>query len=395
MSAALRQLGDFFDLQRGKTYKSALLDQPGPLLLGLASIARNGGFRSDSLRTYGGESDDKILVDPGDLYVSLKDVTQSADLLGSVACFPSELGRGRLTQDTVKLVPKCEGVPLQFLYWTMRTPQYREYCRSRATGTTNLGLARDDFLAYPVPEPTTERIALAALLGALDDKIELNRKMGETIQALVRAVLTQVTDDSASVREGSFGEIVGQVREGIDPTTLDPPVPYISLSDFTSKSFAIESWNSSSEATSNKSVFEVRDILFGKLRPYFHKVVPAPVAGICSTDILVLRPLEARYSSLALFHASSDDLIAYATQTSTGTRMPRTNWKDISEFRIRIPDDQALDSFNELAGPAVERILLAVKESHTLATLRDALLPKLISGEIRVPEAEELVSDAT
>ena len=70
------------DLVRGTTYKSALLEQPGPVLLGLASIHRDGGFRNDSLRTYGGESPEKLLLRPGDLYVSLKDVTQSGDLLG-------------------------------------------------------------------------------------------------------------------------------------------------------------------------------------------------------------------------------------------------------------------------------------------------------------------------
>jgi type I restriction enzyme, S subunit len=75
-------LGDNFTLQRGTTYKGRLLGQPGPVLLGLATIQRNGGFRTDSLKTYGGESPAKILVQPGDLYVSLKDVTQSADLPG-------------------------------------------------------------------------------------------------------------------------------------------------------------------------------------------------------------------------------------------------------------------------------------------------------------------------
>jgi type I restriction enzyme S subunit len=70
-------LGDYVTLQRGNTYKSALLGQPGPVLLGLASIARNGGFRADNLKTYGGFSDERMILKPGDIYVSLKDVTQS------------------------------------------------------------------------------------------------------------------------------------------------------------------------------------------------------------------------------------------------------------------------------------------------------------------------------
>ena len=98
-----RSLGDVVDLRRGSTYKSGLLNQGGPVLLGLSSIAPNGGFRRDSLKTYGGDSPEEITLGPGDLYVSLKDVTQSGDLLGAVARVPSEVNAGRLTQDTVKL----------------------------------------------------------------------------------------------------------------------------------------------------------------------------------------------------------------------------------------------------------------------------------------------------
>src|SRR5436190_22935688 len=94
-------LRDVVTLQRGTTYKSALLGQPGPVLLGLASIQRNGGFRGTNLKTYGGDSPEKLLLGPGDLYVALKDVTQSGDLLGAVARVPASVGFGRLTQDTV------------------------------------------------------------------------------------------------------------------------------------------------------------------------------------------------------------------------------------------------------------------------------------------------------
>ncbi len=149
-------ISEFVDLQRGNTYKSALKNLPGPVLLGLGSIQRNGGFRDDKLATYGGDSPEKLLVYPGDLFVSLKDVTQSADLLGAVARVPKHISKGRLTQDTVKLqVAETSGMR-DVLYLTLLTNEYREYCRQHATGTTNLGLSRDDFLSYPIvvaPEP--------------------------------------------------------------------------------------------------------------------------------------------------------------------------------------------------------------------------------------------------
>jgi len=96
-------LDNYVSLQRGNTYKGMLLDQPGPWLIGLGSIARNGGFKGSKLRTYGGDSADKILLYPNDLYVSLKDITQSADLLGAIARVPPYVEIGRLTQ--VRLPP--------------------------------------------------------------------------------------------------------------------------------------------------------------------------------------------------------------------------------------------------------------------------------------------------
>ncbi len=202
-------LGDYFTLQRGTTYKSRLLGQPGLVLLGLATIQRNGGFRTDSLQTYGGDSPDKLLVQPGELYLSLKDVTQSADLLGAIARLPRDQPPGRLTQDTVKLVPKGANVPLDYLYWLLRTPQYRRYCRAHATGTTNLGLAREDFLAFPAPEPTPSQRRIVNTLGTLEDKIELNRRINETLEEMAHAIFKSWFVDFDPVRAKAEGRHPG------------------------------------------------------------------------------------------------------------------------------------------------------------------------------------------
>ena len=180
-------LGDYFELQRGTTYKSAMLGQAGPVLLGLGSIARNGGFKGDNLKTYGGPCDTRHLLTPGDIYVSLKDVTQSADLLGAVARVPLHVPLGRLTQDTVKLVFKQDTAPKTYLYWLLQTPQYREYCRAHSTGTTNLGLAREDFLSFEVPPLTRERQWIVDLVQNIEDKIELNRRMNGALEGMAQA----------------------------------------------------------------------------------------------------------------------------------------------------------------------------------------------------------------
>lgn len=177
-------LGDQFTLQRGKTYKSKLKGLPGPYLLGLASIARNGGFRSDKLVTYGGDSPEQLRVYPGDLYVSLKDVTQSADLLGSVARVPNSISVGRMTQDTVKLVFDDSSVSRNIIYRALLTKQYRSYCRSHATGTTNLGLSRDDFLSYSLNVPTPDiQLCFDTCLDNYEAQIDNNSRQ---IQSLLK-----------------------------------------------------------------------------------------------------------------------------------------------------------------------------------------------------------------
>ncbi len=203
-----RSLSDFVDLVRGTTYKSAKLDEPGPVLLGLASIGRDGWFRGDNLRTYGGLSPANLLLSPGDLYVSLKDVTQSGDLLGSVARLPATIPVWRLTQDTVKLCLK-NGANSDFLYWVLRSPQYRKYCRSHAIGTTNLSLQLSDFLKFQIPPVIASRSKLIVLLSALDEKIALNRRIGEKLEEIARELFQSWFVDFDPVRRAVTGEDTG------------------------------------------------------------------------------------------------------------------------------------------------------------------------------------------
>ena len=180
------RLKDCTALVRGNTYKSSLLSETeGPILLGLGSIQRNGGFKYGTWKRYPGKSDKRILLHPGDLYVSLKDLTQACDLLGAVARVPVDCPEGRLTQDTVKLEldESLSEKERQYLYWSLRTPQYRSYCKARGTGTTNMSLSRTDFLNWELPSISQTRDALVSLFELIDRKIDLNAKLNGYLAA--------------------------------------------------------------------------------------------------------------------------------------------------------------------------------------------------------------------
>jgi type I restriction enzyme S subunit len=185
----------------------------------------------------------------------------------------------------------------------------------------------------------------------------------------------------------TLGEIAKNLRRSVDPDDLPPRTPYIGLGHMPQESISLTEWGEAQEVGSTKRKFQEGEILFGKLRPYFHKVGIAPVDGICSTDILVVVPRQPMWYGFSLCHLSSVEFIDYTTAVSTGTKMPRTKWRDMVRYEIVVPPAKIAVIFNQLVEPLFSKIRGNILESRTLAKLRDTLLPKLISGELRVAEA--------
>jgi len=194
---------DYVTLIRGITYKGNLVGKPGPALLGLGSIHPGGGFREGAYKTYGGDCPPKLMLTPGDLFVSLKGATKDGKMIGSVARVPVSVPSGRLTQDTVKLEFRTaeKAKASSYLYWLLRTPQYREYCDGRAMGSAVVALSRDDFLDYPVPRISGTRKSIVEVLERIEDKIELNRRMNATLEAMARALFQSWFIDFDPVRK--------------------------------------------------------------------------------------------------------------------------------------------------------------------------------------------------
>ena len=404
-------LGDYFTLQRGTTYKSALLGQPGPALFGLATIQRNGGFRRDSIKTYGGDSPENLIVHPGELYVSLKDVTQSADLLGAISRVPRDGPVGRLTQDTVKLQPIAEDVPIDYVYWLLRTPQYRQYCRAHATGTTNLGLAREDFLAFPVPESSDVQCRIVGLLNALEDKIELNRKMDETLEAMAQALFKSwfvdfhpvrakaegcgpgLSDCIASVFPGSFeGSEVGEIPKGWSATHWGSKVTLEYGRSLAGSAEGIGSYpvygTNGQIGTHVAPLCQHEGIIIGRKGAYrgIH-YCKSPFYVIDTAFYVEPRvPMEMRWGYYELLRTDLNNL-------DSGSAIPSTSREDFYSIPVVWPSLEVQRVFVRQMSPVWERQEIARRESQTLTALRDALLPKLSPAK-SARNAERIVEDA-
>ena len=333
-------------------------------------------------------------------------------------------------QDVKALLPKARVDPSFLSYLILGNKQRLQNLVDLAghgTGRINSDELRALDVRLP---PTGEQQAIAHVLGTLDDKIELNRRMNETLEAMARALFKSWFVDFDPVRakmEGrdtglpqdianlfpdrlvdseigeipeawevaSLGDVAASRRRGVDPASVASDTPYIGLADMPRGSIALTDWGGAGSVSSTKSAFKAGDILFGKLRPYFHKVGIAPMDGLCSTDIVVLGERKPIWSAFVVACVSSTAFVVYTSQTATGTRMPRTSWQTMSRYELGRPTNDVASQFERLVAPILRRIVENVHESRTLAALRDTLLPKLISGELRTGDAETLVSSVS
>ena len=150
------------------------------------------------------------------------------------------------------------------------------------------------------------------------------------------------------------------------------------------KSIALAEWGTASQVKSTKLAFNKGEILFGKIRPYFHKVGVAPVEGVCSSDAIVIVPKAQEYFSIVLSCVSSEEFVNHATQTSQGTKMPRANWDVLVKYPVAVSPLPLLNQFNDFIQNIVAQIQNLTFKNNNLRRTRDLLLPKLISGEIDV-----------
>ena len=317
----------------------------------------------------------------------------------------------------------------RFIMYSIQAPQSQVYLRNVCNTTVQATLNLGDLKCLPLSIPDIkEQKAIAHILGTLDDKIELNRKTDETLEAMAKALFkswfvdfdpvkakaegrptglpAEISDlfpdsfeDSelgeipSGWRVGSLDQIGINPRETAKPEDMDSSDRYIGLEHMPRGSICLGESGQAEELESNKNRFRQGDLLFGKLRPYFKKTGYSQFDGVCSTDIVVVRKKGEYGVGFICCFLASDPFIDFTVAASSGTRMPRTSWKDMCEFPFAIPSKLLLCEFDKQFCHVINKITGNCIHSASLAVLRDALLPKLISGEIRIPDAEKMLEE--
>jgi type I restriction enzyme S subunit len=365
------------------------------------------------------------IPEPGDVVVT----TEAP--LGEVAQLSNE--RVALAQRLICLRGKSGVLDNGFLKFLMQSDAVQEQLRSRATGTTVLGIKQSELRKVVLPLPSIdEQRAIAHILGTLDDKIELNRRMNETLEAMARALFKSWFVDFEPVRAKAEGRDpglpkqiadlfpdsfedseLGEIPRGWEVGTLanaammNPEVwsrdtrpadiEYVDLSNTKWGRIEAVTPYAASEAPSRaQRILRPGDTIVGTVRPGNGSYALVAESGLTgSTGFAVLRPKSPNFTEFVYLAATSRDNIDTLAHLADGGAYPAIRPEVVVATLAVVPSDAVFTAFSRLAGLLLTRIGHSDLEVRSLAAMRDALLPKLISGELRVKGAEKLIDRAT
>lgn len=369
------------------------------------------------------------LVERGDV------VFTHAGNIGQAAVIPNTSRYTKYIISQRQFYARCKRdlIMPEYLAYFFHSPDGRHKLLSNASqvGVPSIAQPLSHLKSIEVPTPPLSyQRSVVEILETIETRIDHNRALAAKLEAIARRLFKSwfvdfdpvrakaagekpagLADDIAALfpdrfvdselgkipkgwRQGQIGDFCNNIRVNCSPTQFLSDDFYVGLEHFDHRCLTLWNGGRGADATSNKSRFKKGDLLFGKLRPYFHKVAIAPRDGICSTDILVIRATHDSFSEFSYLALFQDDVIRFVSDSSGGTRMPRTNWETLSGYACIVPDLKLAAVFGEIVRPMIETMLQCVSENQSLSNLRDLLLPRLISGKLRVSEAEEAIAEA-
>ena len=394
-------------------------EPPGDILLTPGNFAIGGGFKGDKFKYFDGEVPEDYVLKEGELVLTMTDLSKQADTLGYPATVPKPRGPRFLHNQRLGKVLIKRGAELDrgFLFYLLRTAEYRNEVLASATGTTVKHTSPGRILAHKASiPPLAEQKAIAAVLGALDDKIELNRRMNATLEAMARALFQSWFVDFDPVR----AKLDGRKPIGLDPATA---ALFPAHFDHKAEGVVPTGWR----ATTLGEVIEISDSkripLSGRERgarqgkyPYhgaasvmdyvddflFDGIYAlmgedGSVINDDGTPVLqyvwgkfwvnnhahVLRGKNGISTEHLLLHLKGSNVAPFVN----GAVQPKLNQGNMNRIPFMLPPPEIGQAFAKTIEPLFAQIRANTDQSRTLATLRDTLLPKLLSGELSVAEA--------
>jgi type I restriction enzyme S subunit len=253
---------------------------------------------------------------------------------------------------------------------------------------------------------------VSAILSSCDDLIENNSRRIEILTETIQAIYDEwfikfrfpghdkvkfVDSGLGKIPEGWEERQLVSIADKISNKYIEEEhnkLCLLDLSRIPRKSQVVSEYGKNDEIKTARIIFEKGDILFGAVRPYFHKVVITYHSGITNTSVFVIRPKDEnlRYYLFSLLFR--DYTIQWATTNSSGAKMPVISWDVFKGMKFAKPQFEIICEYNKIIHPMFEEIGVLNRKNLLLNKSRELLLSRLISGEIDVENMDIALGDS-
>lgn len=367
------KLEDIVDVTMGQSPKSEYYNTEGkgyPFLQG----NRTFGFKYPTFDTY-----TTVMTKPanaGDVIMSVRAPVGDLNITPVDMC----LGRGVCSL-------RMKNGNQDFLFYMMK--YYIPHLLKKESGTVFGSVNRNDIngLEVDIPEDAQVQKKIARYLEMIDDKIELNNAINKNLSNLLQAIYQQQFVNVGLVtNQGILSDICSYSKEKVAVSELN-------VNNYFSTENMLPEKAGSTKATSLPTTPQTTacrkgDTLISNIRPYFKKIVYCEDMCGCSTDVLCFTPVQSQYAAYLFSTLYNDKFFAFMVAGSKGTKMPRGDKQQIMTYPVVLPAESELEEFNAFAFPILEQLNSNSAENKRLSALRDALLPKLMSGELDVSDID-------
>lgn len=337
----------------------------------------------------------RLLPEPGDILFAREAP------VGPVVSVPPG-GKVAAGQRTMLLRADPEKADSDFLRLYLSAPITQARVLALAHGSTTPHLRVADVRSFPVNlPPLNDQKAIAEVLCALEDKIAANTKLAGTSTGLLDARFGQLGLNSDPDDEDeiiSLDELVELNPKVAAPSEGEPV--YVDMQKLPTTGMSISGWER--RPAKGGARFMNDDTLLARITPCLENrktgyvdFLPDGQAAIGSTEFIVMRSRPGIPKQLSYFLATSERFRTYAVRHMVGTSgRQRVSALDLAGYTVSKPDPEALARFGEISTAHFKLLKSLTDENRTLAATRDALLPQLMSGNLRVKDADKVLEMA-
>ena len=269
-------------------------------------------------------------------------------------------------------------------YFHTRKGQYDLLSNASQVGVPALARATTTFQQLEVEIPDiVEQHKIVEIFENFRKKMEINIKINNNLSDLLQTIYQeQFGDGNLITSQGILSDIGSYSKEKVAVSELNVNTYFSTENMLPGKAGSTEATNLPD--TPQTTACRKGDTLISNIRPYFKKIVYCEDTCGCSTDVLCFTPVQSQYAAYLFSTLYTDKFFAFMVAGSKGTKMPRGDKQHIMTYPIVLPTENELEEFNAIAFPVIEQINSNKVENKRLSALRDALLPKLLSGEIDI-----------